>query len=776
MAGDQNKFQVAMTHAQKFVEQGNWTEAVKAYRFALTEFPNNQEAIIGFGMATFSAGQPELAQKAFQQALKLNPSNYEALNYMGQIQEQQGELHAAAESYLRAGNVCASQEDYGVAIESWSQVIRLVPDHADAHRQLARGLAWQEQPHLAARQLLTLAAIYQEREDYDQAVEQIRDAQELIGDDPGITAAFEALEQGQPIEPGKIGEGPPVEEATEENSLFLADFEDTYAQGDIFEEEDPFEIEAEPDDMPTEGLVETAQKEALAELANVIFEDVDKLELQAAISRDEINMLIIQGIDLQRQDSLLEAATNYRQVIEAGFTPPALLLNLGFLSRELGQYDEAIKMLRAAAQDDNYSTAAHFALGQTYHAVGDRQSALRHFLEAVKKIDLQTIDSHRVESLTQSYKRLLDDFLAQDDISKTNDFVTALENFFSHPTWKRRIYEARQRMDNVSENGDVMSLAEFLETPETEVVITALAVTGEFMKRNLLFTASEECLRAIQRAPSYLPLHARLAEILLKQEHTDAAIAKYLYIIKVYQMRNQVDRAIEIYHKILRLAPMDVTVRSKLIDIYISNGNIPEALDEYLTLANSYYQLAQVDRALEKYNEALRLTANTSDADSWKRQILSQMGDIYNQRFDWAKATSAFEQLLEISSGDERILRQLVDLYFKQRKTEEGFEALDKLLATYQQQSEPKKGLELLKELGSSYPGNVSLRQRLATAYIQNGMKEAAISEYDAIGEMQLESGLLDEATQTIQTILKLGPADPEGYRRLLAQISGGAV
>jgi hypothetical protein len=41
---------------------------------------------------------------------------------------------------------------------------------------------------------------------------------------------------------------------------------------------------------------------------------------------------------------------------------------------------------------------------------------------------------------------------------------------------------------------------------------------------------------------------------------------------------------------------------------------------------------------------------------------------------------------------------------------------------------------------------------------------------------MQLEKGLRDQAIQTIQAIINLGPDDVEGYRRLLEQIRGGAI
>ena len=67
------------------------------------------------------------------------------------------------------------------------------------------------------------------------------------------------------------------------------------------------------------------------------------------------------------------------------------------------------------------------------------------------------------------------------------------------------------------------------------------------------------------------------------------------------------------------------------------------------------------------------------------------------------------------------------------------------------------------------------LRERLAVAYVQNNMTREAIAQYDTLGEMQLENGLRDQAIQTVQAIINLGPPDVEGYRRLLAQISGSA-
>ncbi|MEM7344641.1 MAG: tetratricopeptide repeat protein, partial [Chloroflexota bacterium] len=126
--------------------------------------------------------------------------------------------------------------------------------------------------------------------------------------------------------------------------------------------------------------------------------------------------------------------------------------------------------------------------------------------------------------------------------------------------------------------------------------------------------------------------------------------------------------------------------------------------------------------------------------------------------------------LIEIDPNNDRVYQQLIDLYYKQNKTSQANTALDQILSLYQRQ-DPPKALELLNSLVINYPEDMVLRQRLAIAYVQNGLTEDAIAAYDALGEMQLEQGLRLEAAQTIQAILNLNPSDPEGYQTLLAQI-----
>ncbi len=767
MAGDQKKFQVAMAHANKFVQQANWTEASRAFRFALAEFPNSEAAILGFGKASLRLGQPDFAQRAFQQVLKVNSTNQEAMSLIGELHEQAGEVDAAAEMYLRLGNMNASQLDLPSAIHFWRKAISLVPNHLEAHRRLADGLAQHGDTRPAARQLLTLAAIFQQQGSQDQAQEQIQAAEQLVAiDDPAIAEAYQALQTGTPIQPEQLTDTPPDTPEVVDDFFSAALVEDTIRDGGPTIEDDPFAISFE-DDVPKKGLVSAAQENAIAELADSVFEgNTDPMQM----------MMIVQAIDLQGSGNLREAAKNYHQVIQGGAKDPALYFNLGMLLKELGQLDQAVELLKFTTQQTSeYQLGAQFALGETYLAANQQNYAVRCFFEGVKLVDTQLIPTHRAETLTQQYSNFQTSFFGGSDPQKLTLFIEAVQSFFAHPAWEKKAFEARQLMDGVNENGSIMSLAEFLETPQTEVVITAMALTSQYLNRKMLRTASEECLRAIQRAPQYLPLHVRLADILLQQERTDEAVSKYLCIARVFEMRGTPGEAIDVFQKVLRTAPMDVKVRSELIGLYQGRGDTEQALEHLLILADSFYQLAQVDRALQKYNEASQLATSSSDPNQWKAKILGRVGDIYTQRFDWAGATKAYEELVRIKPNDDAVQRKLIDFYFKQNKVSQASEILNTVLTQYQRQ-DPAKAVELLKDLRDSRPDDMNLRQRLAQAYVQNGMTREAIAEYDALGEMQLEQGLRDKAIQTIQAIIQLGPEDSEGYRRLLSQISGGAL
>jgi len=435
------------------------------------------------------------------------------------------------------------------------------------------------------------------------------------------------------------------------------------------------------------------------------------------------------------------------------------------------QLNEAIRELSLTTRHPEYGLASHFALGECCRAKGKIEDALEHFIEVLKIIDLQTVQRDQADDLLQLYDSLAESYTAKGDRDKAITFLDSLVDFLSGKGWQDKVMEARRRLDSVAEEGITRSLAEILEVPGSEEVLASMAMAQEYMKRSMLLTAIEEIYRVIEMAPTYLPLHLRLAEVFVRQERLEEAIAKYMAVAEVYHMRGDDRQAIGVYRQILKMAPMDVNVRAMMIDLLVNRGEIDRALEQYMSLADDYYQLAQIDKALEKYNEAVHLASRSSNERKWKVQILHKIGDINMQRVDWRRATAAYEEIKALSPDDEQVRTYLFDLYQKQGQINKALVELKELARYYETKGQPQKALSILEDAVQLRPQEMSLRALLARVYTQQGMKREAIAELDTLGEMQLEAGLRDEAVQTVKRIIALEPANVEAYRRLLAHI-----
>lgn len=757
MAGNRAVYEQAMRTAFNHSWNQNWKAAIEAYKQALMEFPQDLAATLGLGGAFLELGQLRVALKVFERAVHLAPADAKALANLADVQERLSLLEEAATTHTRAGHVFAQRGQLEEAADAWTRASRLAPDQVDAYLNLAQVLEQLDHPAQAASEYATLAAIAERQGDEDLAIEHCREALRLDPDNSQAQALVKSLEGAQQADDVVLD--------------FWGHPEPQPARPEMDEDFFSFERLAAEEEVGGRSPMEQTRRRALQELANLLFEaggeGVPNLEMVTVIG---------QAIDQQTRGLLDVAIENYRKLLNSGLTRTAVFFTLGTLYYESKQYDGAVEAFRRSMRDEAYTLGSHYALGLTYHAAGKIDRSLEHFAEVLKTVDLQTVRPDQANDLTRIYQQLADGYIAKGDTEKANAFTESLINFFSERDWAQKAHEARRLMDSLSEDEGLMTLAEYLETPETEVVITAMALTAEYMRRNMLMTAAEECFHAIQADPSYLPLHVRLADIFLKQEHTEEAITKYLTVSDVYQIRGESHQAVNIYQRILRLAPMDVKVRTKLIDLLVVQGQVDRALEQYLILADVLYQLAQVDRALEKYHEALRLAPRSANEISWRVDISHRIGDIYNQRVDWARATKAYESIVAVAPDDERAQLELVSLYYKQGQNDKALQSADTLLGLYQSAGKTQKLLAVLQEAVQTRPEEMGLRARLAAAYAQQGMAKQAIAEYDALGEMQLEAGLREEATHTIQTIISLGPDDVEGYRHLLSQIKGGGL
>jgi tetratricopeptide (TPR) repeat protein len=754
MAGSREAYERAMRAAMEHSRKRNWQAAYDAYRQAVIEFPQDVAAVLGLGNALREAGQLQRALKAFEQAAQIAPREVRVLSSLADIQERSGMLDAAGATYTRMADAYVKQDKLQQAAESWTRACRLAPDQVEAYRQLAVALERLGRPVQAASEYATLAAVYERRGDKALARETYREALRLDSQNTHFQARLAALE-GSPA---------PEPPATAPQSA-------EPARAGIEEEAFPFATEAEEtaaDDSP----FETTRRRALQELADTLFavgsEDGPKPAVAAVIG---------QAIDQQTRGLADEAIVSLRKALDGGFNRTALFYNLGVLYLERRDYEKAIETFRHSMRDRDFRLGSHYALGLTYQAAGMLDRALEHLLEVVKTVDLQTVSAKQIGKLALAYQKLADGYIAKSDTHKADVFTRTLVSFFSRPRWEQRARQARHDMDQLSsDNGSPMTLAEYLETPETETVVTSLNRIAEYMRRKMLATAIEECLHAIERVPYHLPLYVRLAEIMTAQEcHTEAA-ATSMTVADAYWVRGQIQEAVEICRAVLQQMPMDVRAREKLVALLLDQDEIDQALEQGLALADTYYQLAEVDRALETCDAALRLASKSPSRSRWEISIFRRIGDISIQRVDWVRATWAYESIAAHTPEDDNAQLTLIDLYYKQRQRDKALRSFDRLLAISQKMGKVQRLPEVFRDLVQAHPDELVLRARVAAGYAALGMTGQAVEEYMALSKLQLQAGLQGEASRTFQTLIGLCPERAGDYRRLLAQLQGGSA
>ncbi len=747
MAGDRKIYEEALNEGSNYAWEHRWEEAVAAYQRALAEFPDDLAALIGLGLALFESGRLEEALEAYQRAAAIDEENPTLPERVGQALEKLGRFEEAAQAYLQAAERYTRRQAPSLALERWEDAVRVDPSCIPAHVRLLRAYLSQGKTANAIREYLALAEIYHAQGKTDQALELCQYALHLDPHHPEVLAMMDRLRYREevPLErpPGTSPLSPPPEKEGRGN---------------------PAEI---------------AREQALTDLAEMVFDETPPQTgalVLRPLSKQQMNTLIARALDAQTRDDLGEAIACYEEVLRGGIIQPAVNFNLGLLYQRQLRFEEAIEQFKQALEAPRYRLGSLFALGECYRALGRIEEALAYFLEVLKAIDLGTVEQDRAEELARLYDGLSRLYVGRGEEEWAVDFINRLIDFLNEKGWEEKFNEARRRLDSVTRDGPILSLAELLMTPDPKRVLHILGLAQEYAQQGLWNAALDELFLALATLPTCLLIHRQIGEVLLQMGETEQALEKFQTIAGVYQIRGDLSQAAAMYERILQLAPMEVKVRSRLIDLLIEQGEIARALEQYLVLGETYYQMAQWDRARDAYNEALRLASEREAGREWTVRILHRIGDIDIQRVDWKQAIGIYEQIRDLDPGDEKARMTLIDLYYRFERRVEAMRELDDLLRTYRETGETAKVIPTLRALADEYPNDIPLLARLAQAYLDAGKVEQALEALDRLGDLQLQAGRIKEAINTIRVILRLNPPNADAYRELLAQLEAGRV
>ncbi len=769
MPGRDDVFQKAMNEGHSAAWDQDWGKAAAAYRKALQEIPDQPKALNSLGLALYQLGEFDESLRMYQRASQLSPDDPVPLEKAAQISERLGDLDEAVDLFAKAADKFLAQRNVDKAIENWVRVTTLHPDHLAAHSRLA--VVHERLSHVqqAVTEYLAVASILQRSGNAEKANDLVAKSIQLMPQSPEALKAQTLLRSGQllprPIRP-KGGTGPII--------MAKLKLENTQPSQRTASGMDP--------------VAETRQK-ALTKLAEVLFDYSDEnpaaqerrglsaivkgtgqLSMQQA-EQTKVVMHLGQAIDAQtkKQESL--AAEELEHAMEAGFSHPALYFNLGYLRAKNERLESAVRYLTRSINHKKYALGSRLLLGDVLFKKGEIKSAASEYLEALKLADMAMVSEEEADALSQLYEPLLETQKNQDDDTTNRRLCENVNKLLMRADWRDQIHRTREQMRKTQEGDTPMPIAEVILQAQSSVVIESISRINQLARQGALRSAMDEAYDALQHAPTYLPLHALMGDLLIQDGRSQDAIAKFSVVAHAYSVRGEAVQATKLLRRVIQLAPMDLNAHTRLIDQLVARGQVNEAVSEYLELAEIYYRLAELNLARKTYTTALQFIQQSDGDRQWNVQILQRMADIDMQRLDWKQAVRVFEQIRTIRPDDQGSRKQLIELHLRMVQPSQAIAELDGFIAYLDSNAKGNDALSFLNELIKDHEDMPVLRQKLAEQLHRLGRTEEAVAQLDALGESLMSAGRKDEAVEVIKQILSMNPPNAADYRQLLTQI-----
>ncbi len=747
----------------------NWGDAASYYQQALEIDPENFKAISNLGLAYFEMHDFAASLESYSSAITINADDPSPYEKMFLIYQEIGQPAEAVKAALYAAESHLKNEDIQKAIENWKRVVELDIQNVKAHARLAMVYQRLGKKKLAVSEYIHSASLLQFAGNTKKASEALERALQFSPDNIIALRAKEILHQGRQL--------PLPEPIIKEPEEDLVE--------DVAQLEPPKSVEQKEFDNPIAEAVDRA----LIVLAGALFEEAifdkeEKLDqerdLDSALSwnidgdtdlTDDsfLKLHISQAIEHYSSGNEKEASDNIKSAIDDGYDDPAAYFLLGYLYIKLGRMESASRSLLKSVSHSEFALGSRLLLASYYSSIDNWVEASKEYLEALRIADISLVEKEDVEDLIQLYEVMMDDLESQEGDETYIEMSKHIEGMLLRSDWRDILIDMRGK--GTGEDGILLPKIDGLLDDRRSQMINIHRNILDMAEDGHYGAAMEKAFFALRNAPSFLPLHITIGDILMEQNKVSGAVTKYLAVADVYTVQGKTERALSILKKVIDLQPMNIEIRQRYIDLLEEYGKKEEAIKEYINIADVFYPLAELDSARSAYSKALVLAKTLPGDTSWRIKLHQHLVDIDIQRLDWESALETYLEISELIPQNQKTSIKIVDLNYRLgNKT-----AADKEIDRFTKQFDPESQLDSIKEylvlLKEEKPGEDYIVRQLVSLYKHMGLMDQAISELDSLGDMLLEAGRKQEAVQVIQEIISFSPSNIEDYQKLLEQL-----
>lgn len=768
MTGRENRYHEAINAGHSAAWEQNWDRAAEYYKQALDEKPEDPKALSSLALALFEIRAYQEALEYYLRVAQKTPQDPVPLEKIAILYNTFKKPELGSKIAVKAAEIYLTNGDVNKAIENWGRATEMNPENVGAYSRLAIVNERMKRIPQAVSAYLQIASIMQHTGQIDKAIQVVNRALMLAPEDNEVSQALETLREGKML--------PKVRKLKSE-TVPMTGFTPSLLEG--------------PEKKPVKEKtpIEEAEQKALAELAELFFEQTseeeerDKAKIGGLkqivdgtgplfprdVDKVKLRLYLGQVVEFLSHGDKNQAAEDLKKLIEMGLHHPAAYYHLGVIRFENDRLESAIRYLRRSVNHKDYALASRLLIAEALRQRGLVNEAAVESLEALKIADVELVAEEKMDALRQLYDPLIEAHAQKSNKEASEKLCDSVAGMLLQPSWRQKLQKVRNEL---FEEGDHLTpIAEVLTEVSSSQVVVAMSTIRQFVREGRRHAAFEEALFALQEAPTYLPLHITIGDILLTGNQTDAAIEKFKVVARSYTVRGEAGRAVDMLRRVVDLAPLDLAARQSLIDQLVFGGQNEEAIQEYFKMADVYYSLAELADARKTYTKGLRFVEQAGLGEKWRVKILQKIADIDVQSLNWRQGLTIFEKICSIVPEDLEANRKRIDLNLRLGDRKEALNAIDDFLRVLKKDNRPDDAVEFLEKLCSDWPQEAMIKSLLAERYQDLGRTQDAIDQYDDARAILFDRGNKEGSVAMLKRIIALGPDNIDEYQQLLQNL-----
>ena len=766
---EKNKtYQSAMNAGHTAAWKQDWEQAASYYQQALNISPGDAAALNSLGLAYFELNNFDRSLACYRDAAEAAPDDPLPWERIARIQNLLGHTGESLKVRQKAADLYYKRKEIEKAIECWTEILILKPDHLLTRSRLATVFEKQGKKNESVAEYLAVASILQQAGEARRAAQVVDYCLQLQAQHPDALNALARLRSNQPLPKPT----PPVQPSpAAETPLPGAHLSTLFPP-------------------PAPKPIEEAHQKALAHLAGAIFSQAgeapdetgtdrakmgsisrDAAPFSASRTRDgKIPYYLARAIDAQTRADDRQTLAELERAVSAGMDHPAAYFLIGLILSQ-NEQGKAINNLQKSASHPEFTLGAFLLLGQTFFALEKYGESVKAYLQALGTADAQAAPVEKAEEIQRFYETFIEEHTRGGEPEKDKELCQIIETHLNRPDLPSYLASVRRQATGTS-GRYYPPLAQILLQTGSGQLFEGISRVQELLERNQPAYALEEAYFLLGQSPAYLPLHMLIAEILYRQGKTQDALSKYILVANLYSLRGEAAQAVRTLEQVLRLEPLNLAVRNQLVALLSAQGNIPGAVEHLIQTAKIQYQLAELVQANEAYSKAIRLVYQHKLRRALLVELLHNKADIDLQMLELRQAAHTYEQIRTIEPGDASARRKLIELQFRLGQEEAALAEADSFLAYLESSANDEATLQFLQQLVEDHPDRLDIRKRLAGYLVKLGNTSAAVEQLDFVADSLLTAGDIQAALAVLKSIIALNPENVSDYQQAYAQLS----